>query len=53
MLTVKGTSCPGAQAIPFQTRKGRLLRYKAAEGKTYFLVVKEINFKVNYWVQNR
>lgn len=38
---------------PFQTRKGRLSKLEAFEGKTASPVVKKINVKVNYWSKVR
>lgn len=42
--------CPGH---PFQTRKGRLSKLEAFEGKTPSPVVRKINVKVNYWSKAR
>ena len=42
--------CPGHLV---QTRKGRLSKLEAFEGKTPSPVVKKINVKVNYWSKVR
>lgn len=42
--------CPGH---PFQTRKGRLSKLEAFEGKIPSPVVRKINVKVNYWSKVR